>query len=163
MVVTRWDGSFSIVNPAFAQLLGSTCAELEGKHFTEIASPDDATIIKARVQALRDTVAREVCFERPLLRKTGERVHCVTNIKLLHDGPDASPLLLAIVQDITERQKAEEERERLRRQMFQAQKMEAVGTLGGGIAHDFNNLLTSCSALPRSPGKSFARMIPMTR
>jgi two-component system, cell cycle sensor histidine kinase and response regulator CckA len=46
-----------------------------------------------------------------------------------------------IVVDITEVKRAEAERQKLQAELFEARKLESIGTLAGGIAHDFNNLL----------------------
>jgi signal transduction histidine kinase/CheY-like chemotaxis protein len=81
------------------------------------------------------------CGEIETIRRNGERFPIeVRTVPIQHRG---EPHVLAMIRDLTERRRVEDERARLEAQLRQAQKMEAIGQLTGGIAHDFNNLLTS--------------------
>ncbi len=50
--------------------------------------------------------------------------------------------VIGVNQDITERRRAEDEKQKLHDMLAQAQKMESIGRLAGGVAHDFNNMLS---------------------
>jgi nitrogen-specific signal transduction histidine kinase/ActR/RegA family two-component response regulator len=60
---------------------------------------------------------------------------------MFFDADGKPERMVGFMHDVTERRRAEEEVKRMERQLRQAQRLEAMGTLAGGIAHDFNNIL----------------------
>ncbi len=75
-------------------------------------------------------------------RKDGSPVEVSVSAAPIRDNKGRIEAIMAVLEDISDRKRAEEEREKLEAQLRQSQKMEAVGRLAGGVAHDFNNMLS---------------------
>lgn len=119
-------------NPA--QVIGKTDFDLPwSREEAEAYRADDRQVLESRRPKLR--------ILEPLQQADGTRLQIETSKAPLLDESGHPFAVLGIYEDITERKRAEEERERLQVQLRQVQKMEGLGNLAGGVAHDMNNVL----------------------
>ncbi len=103
--------------------------------------PDEARDLLRASLFTRTPADSTLDHELPLVTARGRRIW-VRVLGRAQFRADQPILLQGAIQDVTARHESEETRRELEGQLFQAQKMETLGTLAGGIAHDFNNLLT---------------------
>jgi PAS domain S-box-containing protein len=140
MRLTDGSGRVIAVNDAFGRLVGKTRGESEGRSLAEAYIEADRERVLNRYRerfAARDVSASR---EHQVTLWDGRVVLLDVSSCFIETDPGC-PLMLGVFRDITERRRAETEREKLQTRLFQKQKFEALGTLAGGVAHDFNNIL----------------------
>ncbi|MEW6347497.1 MAG: ATP-binding protein [Thermodesulfobacteriota bacterium] len=134
-------GRYLGCNKAFSDFLGLSKDAIVGKMPHDIAPKDLADRYHSQDLDLFAKGGTQI-YEASVKRADGSSRSVVFYKSVFHGSDGLMAGLIGVILDVTEMKQAEQEKEILRKQLFQAQKMEAIGTLTEGIAHDFNNLLT---------------------
>ena len=146
IVITDEDGRIAFVNDHTEVLFGYQRSELLG-HSVEMLVPE-----RFRGAHVSHRGAyRSLPSQRPmgsgldLVARRRDGSEFPIDVRL---GPLESKdglRVISVLHDISERKRADVERQLLEEKLQQAHRVEAIGRLTGGIAHDFNNLLTVIS------------------
>ncbi|TDK39572.1 PAS domain-containing sensor histidine kinase [Rhizobium deserti] len=135
------DGHVSNWNAGAERIKGYLADEIVGKHFSQFYTDEDRE--KGEPAKTLATARRDGRFEKEgwRQRKDGTRFLAHVIVDAIRNDQGEIIGFAKITRDITEKVQAQKALAQAREELFQSQKMEAIGQLTGGIAHDFNNLL----------------------
>ncbi len=134
--------TYSFGSASLERVLGYTPDEATGLPLTDIFLPESRKAVQEEFRkVIREGVSDRVLMEAEHIAKDGRRVWMEINAMVQRDEGGHIVAFTGVSRDISDRKRAETEREKLQAQLLQAQKMESVGRLAGGVAHDFNNML----------------------
>lgn len=134
---------FVQINPMLCQMMGYAEEELINRPMIDIVHPDDVNAHVFLFDRLFESEIHLRGVQQRYIKKNAKSLWGNLTASVIGGEDDKTLYGLAMIEDITERKKAEEDRELFQARLQKAQQMEAIGTLAGGIAHDFNNILSA--------------------
>ena len=109
MVITTPEGRIDEVNQAYLDMLGYTREELTSRDSSHFTHPDDIAATREFYASLKQGARTSATIEKRYLRKSGEFLWARASATMRRDDQGRSTQLIAIIEDITQRKRAEEQ------------------------------------------------------
>jgi two-component system cell cycle sensor histidine kinase/response regulator CckA len=135
------EGRYLGCNRAFSNVMGVRSEEIRGKTVHECWPGEHAETYHQRDLELMQNPQRQV-YDYKVRDKDGVERPVIYAKNVFYDEFDDVAGIVGAFVDLSERERAEEERRRAEAQLLQSQRLESVGRLAAGVAHDLNNMLT---------------------
>ena len=142
------DGNFVFFNDSMCKILGYSPEELHAFNIRAVADEQSAKEIHRVFRTVQRAGSSTRSHELELIRKDGEKCYSEISVSPIISSENENVGFRGIARNITDRKMAELEKRQLEARLFQAEKMEAIGTLAGGVAHDLNNVLSGLVSYP---------------
>jgi PAS domain S-box-containing protein len=124
------------------KITGYSLEEILGQNgFNLFCSTDECQYIENLYKEVKNGNVIDV--EVALTTKNGDKRIILWNFVNRYNEKGEYINIIAFGNDITEKKRSAEEKKKLENQMYQAEKMSALGSLAREIAHDFNNILVA--------------------
>lgn len=131
IAVEDLNGQPLFVNPAFCSMLGFSEEELRNKHCVDFSPAEDAEKDWVLFQQLRSGSINHYQLDKRYFRKDGSQFWGRLSLSLLKASP--SPLVVAIVEDITHEKAAEDKVRASEERLRLAQQTTRIGTFESDV------------------------------
>ncbi|MGA7277244.1 MAG: PAS domain S-box protein, partial [Desulfocapsaceae bacterium] len=138
---------FISVNDVMCQYTGYSEKEFLKLDPFEILGDESKGTLNELVEEVFANQPTELSTEFTIKVKNQREYRVLANSRFFYE--DGIPKrAMAVVHDLTNIRRAEEEKRKLETQLQNAKKLESLGTLAGGVAHDLNNILSGVVSYP---------------
>ena len=141
-------GNMTFFNTPLCRITGLPADQIAGINYREYTTPETAERMVQVFRRIYRTGAPSGVQDFEIIMRDGRSIAIDLAASPILDRAGEIIGFRGLVRDISERQKAERQRQELEEQLQRSQKMKAIGTLAGGVAHDLNNILSGIVSYP---------------
>jgi PAS domain S-box-containing protein len=165
MAILSADKGWLETNPRLRRLLGYSEEDLAAKTWRDVTHPEDWAVEEPQFDRMLGGVTKGYVLDKRFLGKDGNALYTIVSVQCMRKEDGQLDCVLALVQDMTDRKRAEEAARVAEQELFEEQqrrsaqvelelvkvkdelvrqtRLAAVGQIAASIAHDLRNPLAA--------------------
>lgn len=151
---TDLDLNYTYISPVASKVHGWDEEELKNITVYDVLTPESVDIVfKEFIKHIREgeetgNYPQYLTLLLEMNTKDGSTIWCEITASFVMNEDGKPAAIMGVTRNVSERIKAQRERELLEKQLDRSRKMESLGLLAGGVAHDLNNVLSGIVSYP---------------